>query len=90
LVTAQKSLEEEAVCISVADRGIGIPPQEHERIFERFYQVDGGLTRRYGGTGLGLALVKEIVEGHGGKVTVESEVDAGSTFTFCLPLVYGQ
>jgi signal transduction histidine kinase len=88
-VTAREEPSEKAVCISVADRGIGIPPQEHGRIFERFYQVDGGLTRRYGGTGLGLALVKEIVEAHGGTVTVESVVDVGTTFTFCLPLKSG-
>ena len=74
------------VTVYVADQGIGIPPEEHERIFERFYQVDGGLTRQYAGTGLGLALVKEIVESHGGWVTVESEVGAGSTFTMHLPL----
>jgi signal transduction histidine kinase len=86
VITARQGPEKKAVCISVADHGIGIPSREHERIFERFYQVDGGLTRRYGGTGLGLALVKEIVETHGGKVTVESTVDVGSTFTVCLPL----
>jgi two-component system sensor histidine kinase/response regulator len=76
----------QTVCISVADQGIGIPPDEHERIFERFYQVDGGLTRRYPGTGLGLALVKEIVEAHRGRVGLESEVGVGSTFTIYLPL----
>jgi signal transduction histidine kinase/DNA-binding response OmpR family regulator len=84
-VTAQMDPERKAMYISVADQGIGIMPEEHERIFERFYQVDGSLTRRYGGTGLGLALVKEIVEAHGGRVSVESEVGAGSTFTVCLP-----
>jgi two-component system phosphate regulon sensor histidine kinase PhoR len=86
LVTAEARSKDQTMCISVVDRGIGIPRQEHDRIFERFYQVDGGLTRRYGGTGLGLALVKEIVEAHGGKVVVESEVDAGSTFAICIPL----
>ncbi len=74
-----------ACCLEVADTGIGIPPEEHERIFERFYQVNGTTTRRYGGTGLGLALVKEIVEEHGGSVSVESAVGQGSTFTVVLP-----
>jgi signal transduction histidine kinase/DNA-binding response OmpR family regulator len=85
-VTARVDSDEGTMCISVADHGIGIPPEEQERVFERFYQVDGGLTRRYGGTGLGLALVREIVEAHGGTVSVESEVGVGSTFTLHLPL----
>jgi two-component system sensor histidine kinase/response regulator len=81
--------DEEAMCISVADQGIGILPEEQERVFERFYQVDGGPNRRYGGTGLGLALVREITEAHGGTVSVESEIGVGSTFTLHLPLNYG-
>jgi signal transduction histidine kinase/DNA-binding response OmpR family regulator len=85
-VSAWVDAEEGTMCISVADQGIGIPQGERERIFERFYQVDGGLARQYAGTGLGLALVKEIVEAHGGRVTVKSEVGAGSTFTIHLPL----
>jgi signal transduction histidine kinase len=56
-----------------------------ERIFDRFYQVDGSPTRRYGGTGLGLALVKGIIEAHGGTVSVQSTVDEGSTFKVTLP-----
>ncbi|MBN1177885.1 MAG: response regulator [Anaerolineae bacterium] len=75
----------DAVGVSVADEGIGIPPEEHERIFERFYQVDGSASRRYGGTGLGLALVKEIVEAHHGQVAVVSAPGEGSTFTIWLP-----
>jgi PAS domain S-box-containing protein len=71
--------------VKVSDTGIGIPPGEHERIFDRFYQVDGSIRRKYGGTGLGLALVKQIVEAHGGTVNVESHVGKGSTFTVTLP-----
>ena len=71
--------------LEVADTGIGIPRDQLGRVFERFYQVNGSTTRRYGGTGLGLALVKEIVEAHGGQVSVRSEVGQGSTFTVRLP-----
>jgi signal transduction histidine kinase len=76
----------EGTHLQVADTGIGIAPEHLGRIFERFYQVDGTSTRRYGGIGLGLALVKEITEAHGGQVTVESQVGAGTTFTILLPM----
>jgi PAS domain S-box-containing protein len=75
-----------SVEVCVEDTGIGISRENLDRIFERFYQVDPGLTRHYGGTGMGLAIVKEIVEAHGGKVTVESEVGKGSRFCFTLPI----
>ncbi len=73
------------VVLEVEDTGIGIPADKLERIFDRFYQVDGSMSRRYGGTGLGLSLVKEIVEAHGGRVIVESTVGEGSTFRVTLP-----
>jgi signal transduction histidine kinase/putative methionine-R-sulfoxide reductase with GAF domain len=69
----------------VHDHGIGIPPEEHERIFRRFYQVDSGTTRRFGGTGLGLTIVRKVIEGHNGRVWVESEPGKGSRFYFTLP-----
>ncbi len=72
--------------IEMADTGIGIPHDQLDRIFERFYQVDGSSTRKYGGMGLGLSLVKSIVEGHRGQVTVASTVGVGTTFTLALPL----
>jgi PAS domain S-box-containing protein len=72
--------------LEVSDTGIGIPQDQLDHIFERFYQVDGSTTRRYSGTGLGLALVKEIVQAHRGRVTVESTVGEGSTFRVTLPL----
>jgi len=71
--------------LAVSDTGIGIPEDHLDRIFERFYQVDQSLVRRFGGTGLGLALCKSIVEVHGGRITVESAVGEGSTFTVYLP-----
>jgi two-component system sensor histidine kinase SenX3 len=72
--------------ISVTDQGIGIPERDLERIFERFYRVDPARSRATGGTGLGLAIVKHVIAAHGGRVTVRSEVGAGSTFTLWLPL----
>ncbi len=74
---------------SVADQGVGIPEDERERIFDRFYQVDGSVRRRFGGTGLGLAIAKRIVEAHGGRIWVESEPGEGSTFYFTLPKYQG-
>ena len=78
------------VALEVCDTGIGIPEEKLEHIFERFFQVDGSAKRRYGGVGLGLALVKEIVESCGGSISVESEVDVGSTFTVRLPVYEGE
>jgi len=85
-VTVRVWQEEEQIALRVKDTGIGIPDDQLERIFERFYQVDGSTRRRYGGVGLGLALVKEIVDLHAGQVIVESWVDEGSAFTVKLPV----
>ena len=71
--------------ITVTDQGQGIPGDEQQRIFERFYRVDAARSRRTGGTGLGLAIVKHICANHGGDVTVWSEEGRGSTFTIRLP-----
>ena len=77
----------EEMVFSVTDTGIGIAPEDVERIFGEFFQVDGSYTRRYAGTGLGLALVRKFVELQGGRVAVESELGRGSRFSFWLPLV---
>jgi two-component system phosphate regulon sensor histidine kinase PhoR len=74
------------VVIAVADTGIGIPLSDQERIFERFYRVDAARSREAGGTGLGLSIAKHIVEVHGGRLWVESEVGAGSKFFFSVPI----
>ena len=73
--------------IAVADTGIGIPPDQLARIFNRFHQVDTSSTRRFGGVGLGLAIVKSIVEAHESTIDVESQEDKGTVFRFRLPLV---
>lgn len=78
--------EEDFVRIDVADSGVGIPADQLGRVFDRFYQVDGSSTREFGGTGLGLCIVKSFVEAHRGDVFVESEVGKGSTFTVFLPI----
>ncbi len=73
------------VIITVRDTGIGIDIREQEKIFQPFYQVDGSSARKYGGTGIGLALAKKLVELNGGTIRVSSQRNAGSVFTFTLP-----
>ncbi len=76
----------DGVLVRVADTGVGIAAEEQLRIFDRFYQVDPSVRRRYGGMGLGLSLVRAIVEAHHGVVWVDSEVGRGSTFSVWLPV----
>ena len=78
-----------AIQIAISDTGIGIKPEDQERVFETFTQVDSSFTREQEGTGLGLTLTRKLVESHGGKIWVESEgiEGRGSTFTFLMPAV---
>ncbi len=78
-------LEDHSVVFDVKDSGIGIPEEEHSRLFKKFYQVDTSLTRTAGGTGLGLVICKGIVEAHKGKIWFTSEAGEGSRFSFSIP-----
>ncbi len=78
--------KEEFIAIAVSDNGIGIAPQEQEKIFEKFYRVSTGLVHDVKGSGLGLSIVKHIVEAHQGKVSVRSKQGNGTTFTIYLPI----
>jgi len=87
-ITVRAFLEERQVRVTVADTGIGIPPDEHEKVFEEFRQLDGTTTRRQDGSGLGLAISRRFVEMHGGRIWLESDgvPGQGSQFHFTLPL----
>lgn len=78
---------QDRIYIGVKDVGIGIAPEELQAIFEMFYQVDTSTTRRYGGSGVGLAIVRLILDRHDTHIQVQSAIDAGSTFSFTLPQV---
>jgi signal transduction histidine kinase len=84
VVVSVKCEGENLVILSVTDTGIGIPSNRIEDIFEPFHQLDGSATRKYGGTGLGLSLVRQIIEAHGSMLEVQSTEGRGSTFKFPL------
>ncbi|HKT46232.1 MAG TPA: ATP-binding protein [Candidatus Acidoferrales bacterium] len=84
IVTA--AIKDDEIIFTVADTGIGIPRSDQPRIFERFYRVDVARSREAGGTGLGLSIAKHLVEAHGGRIWVESEVGRGSRFHFSVPV----
>jgi len=74
------------ISVDVIDTGIGISKENLKKIFEKFYQIDPSLARKYGGTGLGLSITKQLVEAQGGKISVKSVLGKGSTFSFKLPI----
>jgi signal transduction histidine kinase len=85
-ITVGARLEDDVIKVWVTDQGVGVPPEALPNLFHRFFRVDNQDTRSIGGTGLGLALVKEIVKTHGGRIWVESTIGVGSTFFFTLPI----
>ncbi|MCK6684838.1 MAG: response regulator [Thermoanaerobaculia bacterium] len=85
LPEANSPLGKEAILVKVIDQGAGIDPRDHEVIFQEFRQVDGGTTRKHQGTGLGLSLVKKLLELQGGAITVDSQLGKGAVFTVVLP-----
>ncbi|HKW35588.1 MAG TPA: ATP-binding protein [Candidatus Acidoferrum sp.] len=88
-ITVSASSDGHQVEFTVSDTGIGIPKVDQPRIFERFYRVDVARSREVGGTGLGLSIAKHLVEAHGGRIWVESEVGQGSQFHFTVPVFRG-
>jgi hypothetical protein len=82
-------IENDHYCLSVFDTGIGIQPEQLQKIFQPFHQVDTGLTRKYEGTGLGLSICKKIVEMMGGAIEVQSQWGQGSTFSIRFPIHSG-
>jgi signal transduction histidine kinase/CheY-like chemotaxis protein/CHASE3 domain sensor protein len=86
-ITARVYEKQEKVFINIVDEGLGIPADAFPKLFTKFYRVDNSDRRRIGGTGLGLTIVKEIIENHDGSIRVASEIGRGSTFTLSLPMV---
>ena len=82
---ASELTSDQQLLISITDTGIGIAPEEQNGVFEKFKQVGNILTDKPTGTGLGLPICKQIVEYHGGRIWVESELGKGSTFSFTIP-----
>ncbi|MBN2221948.1 MAG: GHKL domain-containing protein, partial [Vallitaleaceae bacterium] len=85
-VSLRLSSDKESIILKISDTGIGIPEEDQERIFERFYRVDKGRSRKMGGTGLGLSIVKHIVELYQGQLELKSQMNVGTTIRISFPI----
>jgi signal transduction histidine kinase len=85
-ITIEGKLDGDKIIVSVVDRGIGIPAEVQDKLFNRFFQAESVVSGRKKGTGLGLSICRGIIEAHGGSIWVESELGKGSKFSFCLPI----
>ena len=85
-IVVSSKKEGDMAFFSISDTGIGVKEKDLDKLFHKFEQIDSGLSRKYGGTGLGLVITKELVELHGGEIMVESEYGKGSIFSFSLPI----
>ena len=86
-ISARRLPGERGVCLGVADTGIGVASSDQEKIFEDFRQLDNSPTRPYGGTGLGLSICRRLATMFDGRITVDSELGRGSTFTLTIPML---
>jgi len=86
VITLRATVGADELSISVSDTGIGIAPADQARVFDKFQQVGDTLTGKPKGTGLGLTICRDIIAHHGGRLTLESQVGRGSTFTISLPV----
>jgi signal transduction histidine kinase len=87
LIEVYAKSDKKSVIISVKDYGIGIPSEERDKIYSRFYRISNDHTQQVKGSGIGLTIVKQIIESHGGTISLESKVGSGSTFIIKLPIL---
>ncbi|HEX5518975.1 MAG TPA: HAMP domain-containing sensor histidine kinase, partial [Candidatus Nitrosocosmicus sp.] len=90
MVTVDRQEEGKSINFSVYDNGPGIPAEEADNLFQKFYQIDTSETRKHAGTGLGLVICKGIIEAHGGKIWIDKDYATGACFVFTLPLAKGK
>ena len=84
-VLIKASVRDKYIEVEISDNGPGIPPEEHDKIFQKFYQIEESFTGQIEGVGLGLSLAKQVVEAHGGGISLKSDIGKGSVFVFKLP-----